>query len=167
MKKKAQEEIVGFVLIMVVVAVIFLIFLGLSIRKGPTADKADSEEISQFLDSILEFSVEECSTSYSYLNLEGLIRECYNNPSGSICGPDEQPCEALDRNIKTLIDSSWLINIDSPETGYLLYLYDPEGNAFSFISDPCEDVSRRRGAEKIIPVQSGSITISLELCLKT
>ena len=45
--KKAQEEMIGFVLIIVLVAVIALVFLAISIRKP--AEIRDKKEIQNFL----------------------------------------------------------------------------------------------------------------------
>jgi len=167
MKKKAQEEMVGFVMIMVVVAVIFLIFLGIFIRKPP-ADKADSEEISQFLDSVLEYTTN-CSidtTGYIKLKFEELVKECYNT-GGKLCDfSSDTVCDETDKTIKDLIGSSWRFSLDSPEKGYEFRINKPDGTDLRYIPSPsaCGPLSTR-GAEKIISVPDGGITLSLKICL--
>ena len=49
-KRRAQEEIVGFVLIVVLVVIVLVIFLGISLR-NPKPQQRESEIIYQFLES--------------------------------------------------------------------------------------------------------------------
>ena len=75
--KKAQEEIVGFVLIMVIVAVGFLIFLGFNLRQGITTTE-ESFDLHQFLESSMEYTTE-CSLRYEkdLAKLGDLFESCY------------------------------------------------------------------------------------------
>jgi len=50
--KKAQEEMVGFVLIVVLVAIIAVIFLGITLRKPSNKIGQESERLSSFLSAV-------------------------------------------------------------------------------------------------------------------
>jgi len=167
--KRAQEEMVGFVLIMLVVAVIFVIFLGIFLKKGPTTDKADSEEVSQFLDAALKFTVQECPTSASGgkpTKLSILITECYKNP-GSAC-PTGVDCKVvIEDNLRQIIESSWRFSTESPEQGYQILITDPtSANSFITFAEGIVSPRSTRGAEKLLPTQDGAMRISLEITLK-
>lgn len=119
MDKKAQEEMVGFVLIMLVVAVIFLVFLGIFLRGGGSKDETGSIEIDQFLGSALQYTTE-CG-DYSPDTVKELVRECSKN-GGSSCNSasSHTVCESLKLTLQELIESSWNFGMDSPDKGYLV-----------------------------------------------
>ena len=77
--KQAQQETVGFVLIIVIVTVAGLIFLGLSINKGETVKKT-SAEISDFLQSSMYYTTN-CTTTFipQYKDMQDLIKSCYRD----------------------------------------------------------------------------------------
>jgi len=175
--KKAQEEMVGFVLIMLVVAVIFLVFIAIFIRKGFTDTDVESIEISHFLDSMLEYTTE-CSLDggYTYLNVGDLFRECAdNNLANCKNNAEETTCEILARTIEeNLIENkkSWSIGSlsDGHQYGGYVFdaLYDPdqgEPNPLfdKPISKSCAELFKR-GSDKPVYTQGGKITISLTLC---
>jgi hypothetical protein len=113
--KKAQEEMVGFVLIMIVVAVIILVFIGISIR--PTIQKeTTSTDINQFLESSIVFTTS-CATSFepAYSNLGELINDCHQ---GRLCTSQKTACQVLNETIHPILDVSWQVGIDRPLKGY-------------------------------------------------
>lgn len=170
--KKAQEEMVGFVLIMVVVAVIFLVFLGIFVSQRNSETKIESADVSQFLDAALEYTTT-CSqnSGYTYLSLEDAIISCYK---GEICekeGVSTSACEVVESVFKDLIESAWVFSPESKTTGYessLIFIDSVTGVQmpvpnFDSPSMPCA-TTQRRGADKPLFAESGSIIISLELC---
>ena len=164
--KKAQEEIVGFVLIMVIVAVVFLIFLGIGVRRNPANTGSESTEIYQFLESSMEFTTS-ClySSAPDYLTLGELFEYCYN---GNKCLDGESSCMMLNNTLKDILDASWYVGEESSLKGYELlaaYTLDSssqrkeiislkEGNCAGFV----------RGASYISPAFPGKIEISLKTC---
>jgi hypothetical protein len=186
--RKAQEEMVGFVLIMLIVAVIFLVFLTIFVRRGITNTDVESLEVSHFLDSILEYTTD-CSLDqgvpYTYLNVGDLFRECTDNNFKNCVGytdpnPDDAleegqtTCEILSDTIERIIenDRSWG-NFDLKEgsqySGYSFdAVYDPSDGAPSPVFDkPISKAcpgSFRRGSDKPVYAQGGRIIISLTLC---
>ena len=120
MNKKAQEEMVGFVLIMLVVAVILLVFLGIYLS-GNKQESTESAEIAQFLGAAFEYTTD-CNrdAGYNPYRINDLIKECGSN-EGKLCqGSSRNVCQALGDNLKNLIESSWNFQANSPQTGYEL-----------------------------------------------
>ncbi len=115
--KKAQEEMVGFVLIVVLVTVIFLILLGLFLRKNSQDISMESSEVSMFLDSMVEFTTN-CSlnSGFSYENVGDLAAECDRN---SLCSNGKNACDVLNEVTTELIESSWNFGAESPTKGYV------------------------------------------------
>ena len=56
-EKKGQEEMVGFALILILVAIIVLVFIGFSIR-SPEKESVESYEVESFLQSMLQYTTE-------------------------------------------------------------------------------------------------------------
>jgi hypothetical protein len=186
--KKAQEEMVGFVLIMLIVAVIFLVFLAIFVRNGLINRDVDSLEISHFLDSMLEYTTE-CSLDdgFTFLNLGDLFRECADNDLSNCRDKDgntfdhnadtfpDTNCEVLAH----IIEKDLILNEKSFSIGPLTkdeYQY----GGFEFLATyeikgvlgPLFDKSielscaqaYRRGSDKPVYTPGGKIIISLTLC---
>jgi hypothetical protein len=105
MHKKAQEEMVGFVLVVAVVAVIFLVFLGIALRKpGAEQETTRVDELDLFLDAMLEFSTD-CEVAGSSLNVKDLI---FHVQKGKLCSPPSlSASQVLNETVKELIEASW------------------------------------------------------------
>lgn len=169
MRKKAQEEIVGFIVIILLVAVIFLVFLGITLRKTPSGT-ADSLEVSQFLESALELTTNCTLNSYSYLSVRELVVECYK---GSQCLDSASACNMLENTLKTSTESAWNFNQDSPTKSYsyeLKYI-SPSNQASninpSFIAPAGPAIQteqvQKLGFDTTIPTSDGKIIVSLEI----
>ena len=169
-RKKAQEEMVGFVMIMIIVAIVFLVFIGFSIRKGVEKEK-ESIEISQFLGSTMEFTTS-CAINFetAYSNLGNLIRECYDNVR---CVDGKNACEVLNKTLIEIIDASWQTGIDRPAKGYefkAVYTTnvsetgrETEKTVISINKGNCTNTAVR-GAEHLQPAFPGTIVSSFEVC---
>ncbi len=118
MNKKGQEEIVGFALIVILVAVVFLIFLAVFLRQGSQIDRIESEEISQFLQASFEYTTDCSRTEKSRrLTLAELIKnECYE---GFKCYTGESACDLVSRTYSEIINSSFPIGEEWPDKGYV------------------------------------------------
>jgi hypothetical protein len=163
--KKAQEEMVGFVLIMLVVAVIFLVFLGIYLRSGPPEPR-ETTEISQFLDAMLEVSTD-CTISGSQKDVADLISICAGDESKT-CESGDKVCEVARETIIEMTESTWTFSQDSPKTGYK-YEFTVETDTeyyeiavFDTYSKTNQsgDYERVIGSEKNLP---GGIHIYLEM----
>jgi len=113
--KKAQEEMVGFALIVIIVAVILLVFVGITLRnQDETA--IESYEVESFLSSSLQYT-SSCETNLEYLTIQKLIFACYE---GNSCLDGESACQKLESSFKGILGEVWPIQEDSSITGYEL-----------------------------------------------
>lgn len=125
-RNKAQEEMVGFALIMIIVVVILMIFLGLSLKNKNKAI-VESYEAESFINAILDYTTD-CrdSSNLEYLSIKKLIFECYNNEK---CLDNRQTCDVLRTTLSEIVQESWIIDttesigerhVESPIKGYLV-----------------------------------------------
>ena len=160
---------VGFVMIILLVAVIFLIFLGIFLRRGGSA--VESGEAAQFLDALEEVTTE-CKQGFSYLNVRQLVKKCYEN---DLCEPTADgvtdSCVILEDILKDTIESSCNFDTERYTKAYRLearYETRSGGDPVYFIEKnklskgTCSE--EFRGAEKAISVNNGIIYLKLELC---
>ena len=116
MKKRnsrAQEEIVGFALIIIIVAVILLVFLGFYLRSSGK-ETIESYEAESFIASSLQYTTE-CRDNFGYLSVQDLIFDCYENEK---CLDDTDTCEVLNSSLKGILEKSWEIGENTPVKGY-------------------------------------------------
>ena len=114
--KKGQEEIVGFALIIIIVAVVLLFLLSFSL-KSSEKEEVESTEVSSFLQASLQYTTE-CETdsggsgNSGKLSLQDLIFECID---GGLCKDTDETgekdsCEALNSTWEGIVEESW--NVD-------------------------------------------------------
>jgi len=156
LRKKSQEEIVGFVLIIVLVAVIVLIFLAISIRKSSGLQK--SKDIENFLHSSLLYAAE-CKPSPEIVyDLRDLITACYNNEK---CLNEEQACNELNRTFIELIEDSFQIGEESKYKAYVLDVYMNNETVLNLTRGNL--TSDKIGSEVLIPVSGESVNVNMKL----
>lgn len=162
--KKGQEEIVGFVLVVVLVAVVFLVFLGISLRQKAPVTEKESGDVYQFLESAMQFS-SECviSSEPAFLNLGELVKSCY---SGANCISGKSACEVLEKTAREIVESSWKVGADRAVKGYVFnstYSSEIRNEEIMFISrGNCS--FNMVGAEYFFSAHPGTITVSLKIC---
>lgn len=113
-KNKAQEEMVGFVLIMIIVAVILLVFLGFSLRGK--REIIESYEVESFIQAMLQYT-SECEDYTGFLNIKELIFEC---KKGKTCNDGTDSCEVLNSELNGIIEESWKAGEEAPVKAYSL-----------------------------------------------
>lgn len=166
---RAQHEIVGFVLIVVIVVIIGLFLLVFYIRQPAVEHK--SLDVQNFLQASIEYTTE-CSLSIEPLNLEDLIKSCYKNER---CLNEKMACGVLESNLKELVHESWLVSPDKPVKAYFLELYyeekdeeDEERGKFSkqeiLKLNEGNCTGSKTGAEHLIPSSPGNIVVNMEIC---
>ncbi len=114
-RKSGQEEMVGFALIMVIVAVILLIFLSFSLRKSEK-EIVESYEVESFIQSTLQYTTD-CRDNLEYLSIQKLIFDCYDNNK---CIDERNTCDVLNSTLKEIMKESWKVEGDRPIKGYEL-----------------------------------------------
>jgi len=114
-KRKGQEEMVGFAIIIIIVAVILLVFLSFLLRDNES-ENVQNYELSSFIQSSLYYTTD-CADSYEprYRSLERLIIDCNRNEK---CLDERDTCEVLESVLKGIIEESWKIEGDRPVKGY-------------------------------------------------
>ncbi len=114
--KKAQEEMVGFGLIIAIVAIILLAFLWFSLTKQHT-ENLESYEVESFISSFLQYNTECENYRYGHLNVQDLIFYCDDE---KICENGRNGCDILKETVNDIIEESWPIVDQSTIKGYYL-----------------------------------------------
>jgi hypothetical protein len=115
MKNKGQSEMVGFALILIIVAVLILIFLSFSLKKD-NSEFVESYEVESFLQASLEQTTN-CSMKYgsNFLSLVKVIRSCIDE---EICFNGEDPCQIMNQTVEGILENAWKVGKDWPTKGY-------------------------------------------------
>lgn len=147
--RKAQQEIAGFVLIVLIVMVIGVVFLSIAFGK-PETSKQTSVEVSNLLIASMYYTTD-CAVNYipQYRDVQDLIKECYNDKIGNYreCLEGEKVCEALEKNLKNILDKSLMINEGAINKAYKLDIYFTVDS-----SDPSDSSANR---EDILSLENG------------
>lgn len=102
--KRSQEEMVGFALIVGIVAVVILVFLSFSLR-APEQEQVGSDELNNFISAVLHYNVD-------YENEIGdLIKDCTNY---------NENCDVLKTELSQILEKSWKVEAGSMIKGYNL-----------------------------------------------
>jgi len=160
--RKGQEEIAGFVLIVVLVSIIFLVILGLFVRGSGKDSAQNSKNVLQFLESSMTYTTDCAINEPNYLTLGELIAKCKTS-SGSLCTNDENVCKAANKTIIGLLDSGWVI---SKEGNYRGYQFKSAVN-LSGAMKPFIEISKGNCSGKYLGhnYNIGDVTNSLKVCL--
>ncbi len=126
--RKAQEEMVGFVLIMVIVAVIILVFLSLSLRNNKK-EIIESYEVNSFIQAFLQYSTG-CEDFYGPVDIKDVIFMCNNNV---YCENSLNSCNVLEDTLNDIIDQSWTVSEEGLIKGYELRIISGEREILSII----------------------------------
>ena len=159
---------VGFVLIVIIMAIVFLVFMGVWIRSPSDSGGYESKDIYMFLESGMEVTTQ-CAIGYvpNYVSLGELIKKCYEG--GSMCLEGGNPCDVLDNEVKEILEASYKIGQDRPIKGYN-FLVSYNSNSTQIAEDAILEISEGeckgifKGAEYLIPSYPGTIVSSFKLC---
>ncbi|VVB82070.1 Uncharacterised protein [uncultured archaeon] len=122
--RRAQEEMVGFAVIVIIVGIILIVLLGFMIgNKNNQQGNVESYEIESFIQASLQYS-SSCGNELEFLSVQQLINAC---DSGTICLDNQDSCDTLNQTIKGLIDSGWSVGNGSAIKGYQFKVMS-EGN---------------------------------------
>lgn len=125
--KKAQEEMVGFALIVIIVSVILVIFLGFSLR-DQGKEEVESYEVESFIQSFLQYT-SECEDNFEFLSVQELISDCNNKKT---CSDEKKACDILDETLKDLTKESWKTGPERPVKGYEMKINALNKNILEF-----------------------------------
>ena len=102
--KRSQEEIVGFVLIIVLVVVISLIFLAISLKKPQ--ERLENSELETFVQSSLKYTTICYESPEKRQNIKELIVNCN---SGGKCLNNRTACSVLNETVSDMMKKSWKV----------------------------------------------------------
>ena len=161
--KKGQEEMIGFIIVVVLVIIVGVIFLGIFLRSPATNFEQESQDIYQFLEAGMEHTSDCSIKAPALLNVNSLLQECNK---GSICLNGQSSCDALSSTVESLLLSSYQVSEDSVIKGYLLTSFRDDTPAIAPLmlkleSGNCNNSSSTRSAEFPSP---NRIRTTLKLC---
>ncbi|MBU4087045.1 MAG: hypothetical protein KKB21_05720 [Nanoarchaeota archaeon] len=157
--KKGQEEIIGFVLIVLLVSVIAVVFLAINIRKP--SEKLPSAEIESFLQSSMRYSTSCLISSERRYSLKDVIVSCAGN--NEKCLNNMTACDTLNYTADKLLREGFKPCPDCPTNAYRLKIYGTsnrtiinlrEGNCSGTITTSLLS----------LPTYSDKVKIELEVC---
>lgn len=161
--KKGQEEIVGFVLIIVLVAIALVIFLSISFRSSGN-ERLESTDVYQFVSSAMEISTDcALATSEDYAQVKDLLRACQ---LGRNCYDGKESCEVLKIKLADIIDRGWQVQDQGNIASYYwlseYVIGETREKMFEVKKGNCTGSSY--GSSYSIPAQAGRIDNSLVVC---
>jgi hypothetical protein len=111
--KLGQEEMVGFALILILVAIIFVVLLASYIKK-PQSDGVGDTEVNSFVQSFLQYTTS-CEQNLENLTFQRLISKCQKKER---CENGKEVCRVLNDTIKGIIQESCQVGEKNPVKGY-------------------------------------------------
>ena len=157
--KKAQEEIVGFVLIILLVTIIALVFLGISIRKP--VEKLPSSELESFLQASMRYSTDCLVSPERRYNLKDVIVSCAE--INEMCLNGKSACQTLNETADVLLREGWNVCGDCPIKEYKFRVW--EGNNRTLMTIKGGNCTGDRVFSQVfLHSYSGKITADLEIC---
>jgi hypothetical protein len=163
-KKRGQQEIVGFVLIVVLVVVALMIFLIISLNKPSVTAKSKFSE--SFLSSIMAYTTECVVSEPRKETMIDLIESCYKNER---CDNLNRPsCDYLNETMASIMND--LQVSDNTISSYLVNIYWEDEEETERINLQGFPMGRRcnggtlNGEITPIYVDNGMLNVILELC---
>lgn len=100
--KIAQEEMVGFALILIIVSIIIIVFVALTLTK-PQTEEVQSYEVESFLQAVLQHT-SDCEDYGGMLSVQNLVFRC---KTGGYCLDGRDTCEVLNETLTGIITGFW------------------------------------------------------------
>jgi hypothetical protein len=167
-ERKGQEEIVGFVAVVVLVSVVALIFITLSLRGGGDVVVND-ESVREALEGALQYT-SDCSVpgTQGYASLGDLFQPCMEQ---SVCEDGRSSCDVLNSNLDDLLTLGLRVGPDRPYKGFTFSASRSASNSseapemiLELQKGNCTGYSRQ-GTNEFRPTrQSGIIRLELGIC---
>ena len=151
MKKKnklGQEEMVGFALIIILVAVILVVFLSMSLKKS--RDEVKSYEVSGFIQSFLQYTTN-CEIDSEYLSIQKLIAECEKSEDQKCENINQECCRVLATTLEGLLEESWEFGEERLVKGYELNILVDDVALISISNGETGEDFNRKGDSQFLP----------------
>jgi hypothetical protein len=115
---KAQDEMVGFALILIIVAIVFIVFISVYMRK--TTEREEDYQANSFVQAALQYTTTCQEASMENLTIQRLIFKCQDKEPCAYREMD--PCKILNDTLKEMIKESWNVGPNNPTKGYKLII---------------------------------------------
>ncbi len=157
-RRKGQEEMVGFALIIIIVAIIALVLLALANKKPVSV--GEDRALANFLNSMALYTTSCGSSPERFYNMKEVIRACSQDER---CLNGMKACKVMNETLLSLLQESF------PQGGGVKNFYlSVEHNATSIrrliALGNASCFGEKKGAEFFYPANPGTITIVLQGC---
>ncbi|MBM3247649.1 hypothetical protein FJZ17_03880 [Candidatus Pacearchaeota archaeon] len=157
--KKAQQEIVGFVIIVIIVAVVGVIFLGIYLKPQPSVATKDAE-INNLLISTSKYTTSCYKDSEpNYRTIEDLVVDCYQYKK---CGDGEFACIVLNRTYSEMLNRVWIAGDTSAIRHYEIKAYYQGNLTDPTTKKPAFFTLESGNSSKCLTTKAGQKITSLE-----
>lgn len=123
--KRGQEEMVGFALILIIVAIIFIVVISIYIRK--TQEPIEDSEAKSFIQSVLQYTTTCEESNLENLSVQELIFQCQEKDPCEYGNYGGDSCRILNETLKNLIKESWEVNQNTAIKGYFFAVNISDG----------------------------------------
>lgn len=141
--RKGQEEMVGFGLILILVAIIFIVFIASYIRKS--SDISEDYEANSFVQALLQYTTPCEEENLNNLSIQKLIFKCQEKEACYYRNMD--PCKVLNDSIKGIAKESWNIGPKNSNKGYTLIINMSESKQLLNITEGVVTNNYRTGLQ--------------------
>lgn len=162
--KRGQEEIVGFVVVVVLVAIVALVMLSFSLRTPQ--ETYDSARLARFIGAVNEFS-SNCTITSDYARIGELYGACYQ---GLRCADETDSCATLNSTLREIMNVSLRVGEDRPLKGYSVRVSyrenrnaSKEENIIVLGAGNCT-TGQRQGSSDVRYARGGIIRSSVATC---
>ena len=156
--KKGQEEVIGFVLIVVLVAIIALVFLVINLRKP--VERLPSAELESFLQSSMYYSTDCFISPETRYSLKEIIVSCAE--TNDLCLNSKTVCQTLNETATRLLKEGIAPCSDCPKKAYRFRVFDGNRTVIELKEGNC--TGDRVFSQLFLHVYSGKLTNELEIC---
>jgi hypothetical protein len=158
-KNRAQEEMVGFVLIVILIAIIGLVFLAINLSKKP--EKVRSKELESFIQASMRYSSECFSRPEIRYDLKDLISACYSKET---CLNNRTACNVLNETLTGILRSSFKPGEEMPVKAYIFEAFDREANKTIIRLEEGRCTGTISASDISIPALAGNLNAQIEIC---
>lgn len=155
---KAQQEIVGFVLIVILVMIGLMVFLVISVRDS--GDEGESVGVSNMLDVLMR-ATSDCAIVYEpdYDRFEDLFKSCYKE--ASCANLNVSACEYLNESLRDVVSS--MVESDASVEAWEVGFSVREGEGILKWSEG-NCTGRITGAQRSVMSGGTSLLVRLRVC---
>jgi hypothetical protein len=158
LKRRGQQEIVGFVLIVVLVVIALMVFLIISVRDS--GGEVSSVGVSNMLDVIMRKTTE-CAITYvpNYDSVEDLFKSCFK---GDYCNNlNSSACDYLNESFGEIVSS--VILSDASVNAWSVDFFEKDGGGvLKWGEGNCSGTYS--GAQRSVVSGGTSLVIRMKIC---